>query len=221
MITKVDDQLITGADSLVATIRSYRPGDEVTVTYEPRRRAADHRLTLDSDAAASQADRHAGRALAPDVRVPPAARGPERCRASSAGTRDVHRSAILTGSGAVAAARRAWCRLGDRGQPATAAGASGRWLSSIARCWLRCCRIRLRWSLSVSRKVAICAVERRLLLGEPVERRARCVELGGLLLPGTGQLGRGPVRLVATGLAIASALACAVATARRPRSLRR
>ncbi len=27
MITKVDDQLITGADSLVATIRSYRPGD--------------------------------------------------------------------------------------------------------------------------------------------------------------------------------------------------
>ena len=27
VITKVDDQLITGADSLVATIRSYRPGD--------------------------------------------------------------------------------------------------------------------------------------------------------------------------------------------------
>ena len=33
MITKVDDHLITGADSLVATIRSYRPGDKVTVTY--------------------------------------------------------------------------------------------------------------------------------------------------------------------------------------------
>ena len=33
IITKVDDTLITGADSLVATIRSYRPGDEVTVTY--------------------------------------------------------------------------------------------------------------------------------------------------------------------------------------------
>ena len=33
MITKVDDTVITGADSLVATVRSYRPGDEVTVTY--------------------------------------------------------------------------------------------------------------------------------------------------------------------------------------------
>ena len=33
VITKVDDTLITDADSLVATIRSYRPGDEVTVTY--------------------------------------------------------------------------------------------------------------------------------------------------------------------------------------------
>ena len=33
VITKVDDQLITDADSLVATIRSYRPGDKVTVTY--------------------------------------------------------------------------------------------------------------------------------------------------------------------------------------------
>ena len=36
VITKVDDQLITGADSLVATIRSYRPGDKVTVTYQQR-----------------------------------------------------------------------------------------------------------------------------------------------------------------------------------------
>ena len=33
VITKIDDHLITDADSLVATIRSYRPGDTVTVTY--------------------------------------------------------------------------------------------------------------------------------------------------------------------------------------------
>ena len=33
VITKVDDTLITGSNSLVATIRSYRPGDEITVTW--------------------------------------------------------------------------------------------------------------------------------------------------------------------------------------------
>ena len=33
VITRVDDRLVTSADSLVATIRSYRPGDEVTVTW--------------------------------------------------------------------------------------------------------------------------------------------------------------------------------------------
>ncbi len=33
VITKVDDTLITDADGLVATVRSYRPGDKVTVTY--------------------------------------------------------------------------------------------------------------------------------------------------------------------------------------------
>jgi putative serine protease PepD len=32
VITKVDDQLITDSDSLVATVRSYRPGDTVTLT---------------------------------------------------------------------------------------------------------------------------------------------------------------------------------------------
>ena len=50
VITRLDDTLITGADSLVATIRSYRPGDEVTVTY---RRGGDEErttLVLDSDA---------------------------------------------------------------------------------------------------------------------------------------------------------------------------
>ncbi len=33
VITRVDDTLITGSDSLVATIRSYRPGDEIEVTW--------------------------------------------------------------------------------------------------------------------------------------------------------------------------------------------
>jgi putative serine protease PepD len=50
VITKLDDSHITSADSLVATIRSYRPGDEVTLTY---RRGDDERtatLVLDSDA---------------------------------------------------------------------------------------------------------------------------------------------------------------------------
>lgn len=49
VITKLDDTLITGADSLVATVRSYRPGDEVTVTY---RRGEDEKhasMVLDSD----------------------------------------------------------------------------------------------------------------------------------------------------------------------------
>jgi putative serine protease PepD len=49
VITKLDDTIITGADSLVATIRSYRPGDEVTVTY---RRGGDEEhatMVLDSD----------------------------------------------------------------------------------------------------------------------------------------------------------------------------
>jgi putative serine protease PepD len=50
VITKVDDRLITGADSLVATIRSYRPGDEVTVTYTRGGDTKTAKLTLDSDA---------------------------------------------------------------------------------------------------------------------------------------------------------------------------
>jgi putative serine protease PepD len=53
IITKVDDTLITGADSLVATVRSYRPGDKVTVTYT--RDGDEHTvtLTLDSDSSAA------------------------------------------------------------------------------------------------------------------------------------------------------------------------
>ena len=33
LLTKVDDRVIDGSESLVATIRGYRPGDNVEVTY--------------------------------------------------------------------------------------------------------------------------------------------------------------------------------------------
>jgi putative serine protease PepD len=51
LITKVDDHLITSSDSLVAIVRSYRPGDEVSVTYERGGDTHTVRVTLDSDAA--------------------------------------------------------------------------------------------------------------------------------------------------------------------------
>lgn len=50
VITQVDDQRITGADSLVATIRSYRPGDQVTVTWTRDGQTQEAQVTLDSDA---------------------------------------------------------------------------------------------------------------------------------------------------------------------------
>jgi len=50
VVTRVDDQIITGADSLVATVRSYRPGDTVTVTYVRGSETLTAELTLDSDA---------------------------------------------------------------------------------------------------------------------------------------------------------------------------
>jgi putative serine protease PepD len=50
VISRVDDTLITDADSLVATIRSYRPGDKVTVTYTRNGDEHTATLTLDSDA---------------------------------------------------------------------------------------------------------------------------------------------------------------------------
>ena len=53
VITKVDDTLITDADGLVATVRSYRPGDEVTVTYTRDGKEDTVTLTLDSDASAT------------------------------------------------------------------------------------------------------------------------------------------------------------------------
>ena len=49
VITKVNDTQITGADSLVATVRSYRPGDKVTVTYVRDGETNTTSLVLDSD----------------------------------------------------------------------------------------------------------------------------------------------------------------------------
>ncbi|PVG84691.1 trypsin [Nocardioides gansuensis] len=50
VITRVDDTHITGADSLVATIRSYRPGDTVTVTWTSDGDEQSADMELDSDA---------------------------------------------------------------------------------------------------------------------------------------------------------------------------
>jgi putative serine protease PepD len=50
VITSVDDRRITGADSLVATIRSYRPGDQVEVTWTRDGESQSATVTLDSDA---------------------------------------------------------------------------------------------------------------------------------------------------------------------------
>jgi putative serine protease PepD len=50
VITKVDDHLITSSDGLVAIVRSYRPGDQVTVTYERGGSTDTVQVTLDSDA---------------------------------------------------------------------------------------------------------------------------------------------------------------------------
>ncbi|MCM0619962.1 S1C family serine protease [Nocardioides bruguierae] len=49
IITQVDDTMITSSDSLVATIRGYRPGDEVTVTYLRDGTESTATLSLDSD----------------------------------------------------------------------------------------------------------------------------------------------------------------------------
>ena len=49
VVTQIDDRAITGADSLVATVRSYRPGDEVTVTYVRDGEPSTTTLELESD----------------------------------------------------------------------------------------------------------------------------------------------------------------------------
>jgi putative serine protease PepD len=53
VITQVDDQRITDADSLVATIRSYGPGDSVTVTWTSNGQQKTGDFVLDSDATTS------------------------------------------------------------------------------------------------------------------------------------------------------------------------
>jgi len=53
VITKVNDQQITSSDSLVATIRSFRPGDKVSVTYVRNGTSHTVQLALDSDASSS------------------------------------------------------------------------------------------------------------------------------------------------------------------------
>ncbi len=50
VITKVDEQLIDGSESLVATIRGHRPGDEVEVTYLRDGKVSTATVQLGSDA---------------------------------------------------------------------------------------------------------------------------------------------------------------------------
>jgi putative serine protease PepD len=50
VITKIDDRHLSGADALIATIRSYRPGDEVTVTWQRDGDERSAEVVLDSDA---------------------------------------------------------------------------------------------------------------------------------------------------------------------------
>ncbi|WP_239456533.1 S1C family serine protease [Nocardioides solisilvae] len=49
VITRVDDEMIDGSDDLVATVRTYRPGDEVEVTYVRDGEEQTATLVLDSD----------------------------------------------------------------------------------------------------------------------------------------------------------------------------
>jgi putative serine protease PepD len=49
VVTRVNDELIAGSDSLVAVIRGYRPGDEVTLTVVRDGQSQDVDVTLDSD----------------------------------------------------------------------------------------------------------------------------------------------------------------------------
>ena len=50
VVTKVDDDIVTGSDSLVATIRGHRPGDKVTLTVvESGDKTRTLDVTLDSD----------------------------------------------------------------------------------------------------------------------------------------------------------------------------
>jgi putative serine protease PepD len=54
VITKVDDEVIDGSESLVATIRGHRPGDQVTITY--LRGGKSHTVTTDLGSDANTKD---------------------------------------------------------------------------------------------------------------------------------------------------------------------
>jgi putative serine protease PepD len=54
VITKVDDQVIDGSESLVATIRGHRPGDKVALTYVRDGKTQTSTATLGSDASSSK-----------------------------------------------------------------------------------------------------------------------------------------------------------------------
>jgi putative serine protease PepD len=49
VITKVDNEVITGSESLVATVRGHRPGDKVQVTYVSGGKTHTTTVTLSSD----------------------------------------------------------------------------------------------------------------------------------------------------------------------------
>jgi len=51
VITRIDDHPVTGSDALIATVRAYRPGDKVEVTYVRDGSTDTTTLTLGSDAA--------------------------------------------------------------------------------------------------------------------------------------------------------------------------
>jgi putative serine protease PepD len=53
VITKVDDDLISGSESLVATVRGHRPGDEVTLQVSNGGDSRTVEVTLDSDEGAT------------------------------------------------------------------------------------------------------------------------------------------------------------------------
>jgi putative serine protease PepD len=53
VITKVDDEVIDGSESLVATIRGHRPDDKVTLTYLRGGKTHTTTAALGSDAASS------------------------------------------------------------------------------------------------------------------------------------------------------------------------
>ncbi|RNL77759.1 S1C family serine protease [Nocardioides marmorisolisilvae] len=54
VITKVDDDVVDGSESLIATVRGHRPGDEVTLTYVRDGKTETVKATLGSDANTQQ-----------------------------------------------------------------------------------------------------------------------------------------------------------------------